>query len=75
MARLNAQFSPAFQRDVKRMKKKHIDDQPLAEVIDLIIENSPQALDKLRNRHNMHILAENGKEAQSVMFAMREIGF
>ena len=33
MARLDAQFSPAFQRDVKRLKKKHIDDQPLAEVI------------------------------------------
>ena len=56
MARLDAQFSPAFQRDVKRLKKKHIDDQPLAEVIDLIIENSPQALEKLRNRHNMHML-------------------
>lgn len=47
MSRLNAQFSPAFQRDVKRLKKKHIDNQPLAEVIDLIIENSPQALEKL----------------------------
>ena len=75
MARLNAQFSPAFQRDVKRLKKKHIDDQPLAEVIDLIIENSPQALEKLRNRHNMHMLGENGKEVQSVMSAMLGIGF
>ena len=63
MARLDAQFSPAFQRDVKRLKKKHIDDQPLAEVIDLIIENSPQALEKLRNRHNMHMLGGKWQES------------
>ncbi|WP_090847412.1 type II toxin-antitoxin system RelE/ParE family toxin [Parafannyhessea umbonata] len=56
MGRLKAQFSPAFARDVKRLRKKHVDDGPLAEVIDLIIENTPEALDELRRRHRMHDL-------------------
>ena len=57
MARLRAQFSPSFRRDLKRLDKKHIDDAPLAEVIDLIIENTPSLLDELRRRHRMHTLS------------------
>lgn len=57
MARLRAQFSPSFRRDLKRLDKKHIDDAPLAEVIDLIIENTPSSLDELRRRHRMHTLS------------------
>lgn len=56
MGRLRAQFSPTFKRDLKRLDKKHVDDAPLAEVIDLIIENSPEALAELRRRHRMHTL-------------------
>lgn len=41
MGRLKAQFSPSFSRDVKKLARKHVDTKPLAEVIDLIIENSP----------------------------------
>lgn len=56
MGRLKAQFAPTFKRDLKRLDKKHVDDAPLAEVIDLIIENTPTALEELRRRHRMHTL-------------------
>lgn len=39
MSRLVAQFTPSFRRDLKKLDKKHIDDEPLERVIDLIIEN------------------------------------
>ena len=54
MGRLEAQFTQAFKRDVKRLDKKHVDDAPLAEVIDLIIENSPESIETLKRRHRMH---------------------
>jgi mRNA interferase YafQ len=57
MSRLKAQFSPAFKRDIKRLDKKHINDAPLAQVIDLIVENTPESIDVLKQRHNMHDLA------------------
>ncbi|WP_173368168.1 type II toxin-antitoxin system YafQ family toxin [Parafannyhessea umbonata] len=57
MARLEAQFTPTFKRDLKRLDKRHVDDGPLEEVIDLIIENSPESLAELRRRHRMHSLA------------------
>lgn len=59
MGRLKAQFSPSFSRDVKKLAKKHVDAKPLAEVIDLIIENSPESIETLRRRHNMHMLSGN----------------
>ena len=59
MAKLQAQFSPSFQRDLKRLDKKHVDDAPLAEVIDLIIQNTPESLSELRRRHRMHTLSGN----------------
>ena len=59
MGRLQARFSPTFQRDLKRLEKRHVDDAPLAEAIDLIIENTPEALEELRRRHRMHTLSGN----------------
>lgn len=59
MGKLKAQFTPSFKRDLKRLDKKHIDDTPLVIVIDLIIENTPEALDELRRKHNMHTLTGN----------------
>ena len=44
MPRLDAQYTSAFVRDVKRLRKRHIDDAPLAEVIELIIENTPETI-------------------------------
>lgn len=59
MGRLEAQYSPAFVRDAKRLRKKHIDDTVLAGVIDLMVRNTPEALGQLRCRHRMHTLAGN----------------
>ena len=59
MGRLEAQYSPAFVRDAKRLRKKHIDDTVLAGVIDPIVRNTPEALERLRRRHRMHTLAGN----------------
>ena len=56
MPRLRAQFSPSFSRDLKRLARRHVDDAPLAEVIDLIIENTPESRETLRRRHDMHRL-------------------
>lgn len=56
MARLEAQFSPSFKRDLKRLDKKHISDTPLAEVIDLIIQNDAESTAELKRRHRMHTL-------------------
>lgn len=57
MGRLKAQFLTTFKRDIKRLDKKHIDDAPLTEVIDLIIENSPASITELKRRHRMHTLS------------------
>lgn len=56
MRALEAQFAPSFVRDVKRLAKKHIDDAPLAEVIDLIIANTKESREVLLQRHGMHRL-------------------
>lgn len=56
MARLQAQLSPAFIKDAKRLRKRHVDDEPLVEVIDLILENTDESLATLRRRHRMHTL-------------------
>ena len=56
MNQLVAQYSPTFERDLKRLAKKHYDAEKVAEVIDLIIENSEVSMATLKNRHNMHTL-------------------
>lgn len=53
---LTADYSSAFQRDIKRLKKKHIDMAPLRDVISLVLENTPEAHQVLRQRHRMHSL-------------------
>ena len=53
---LTAKFTSRFQRDVKKLKKKHVDLRPLEELIDLVIQNTPASLQELRRRHNMHDL-------------------
>lgn len=57
MGRLKTQFTNTFIRDARRLRKKHIDDTPLAEVIDLIVENTPKTLEELRRRRHMHTLS------------------
>ena len=53
---LRAEFTPQFQRDTKRLRKKHIALEPLKALINLVILNTPEALAELRQRHNMHDL-------------------
>ncbi|MBS6969600.1 MULTISPECIES: type II toxin-antitoxin system YafQ family toxin [Eggerthella] len=49
MALLKAEFTPAFKRDLKKLDKRHVDDAPLADVIDLIIESTTESFEKLHN--------------------------
>lgn len=56
MGRLRADFTPAFARDLKRLARRHVDDAPLAEVIELILDNSLESHARLRQRHRMHTL-------------------
>ena len=57
MARLTADFSSAFRRDLKRKARRRERDLPeLERVIDLVVENSPESLETLRTRHDMHAL-------------------
>lgn len=53
---LEAQFTPQFQRDVNRLKKKRVDLKPLMALTRLVIQNTPEALEELRRRHSMHDL-------------------
>ena len=53
---LEAQYTPQFQRDTKRLKKKHVDLAKLKTVVNLVIENSSESISELKRRHNMHEL-------------------
>lgn len=57
MARLTADYSVAFARDLKRKaRRRNWDLDTLNEVVELVLENTPSLLDVLRRRHNMHTL-------------------
>ena len=45
-----------FERDVKSLVKKHVDLEPLLQLVDLILEDTEGAKETLRQRHNMHSL-------------------
>lgn len=53
---LRVAYTARFQRDVKRLKKKQVDLDQLKNLIDLVAQNTPEALEELRRRHNMHEL-------------------
>ncbi len=53
---LEVDYTLRFQRDVKRLKKKHINLDPLIELVDLVIQNTPASLEELKRHHNMHDL-------------------
>ena len=62
MGRLTADFSSAFKRDVKKKaKRRGWDLEQLEHVIDLVVENSPESMEELRRRHNMHTLSRTWK--------------
>lgn len=53
---LRAEFTPQFQRDSRRLKAKHVDLAPLKSLVNLVLQNTPEALEELRRRHRMHDL-------------------
>lgn len=53
---LRVAYTAKFQQDAKRLKKKRCDLRPLEALIDLVAQNTPEALEELRRRHNMHDL-------------------
>lgn len=58
MARLTAEFSAAFSRDLKKKaRRRNWDLVELQRLIDLVLENTPESLEVLRRRHNMHGLS------------------
>ena len=61
MRYLEAFYTPAFRRDVKKLVKKHYDKQSLVEVIDLILEGTAEARKTLIQRHNLHTLSGSWK--------------
>ena len=56
---LKPKLAPSFKKDIKRLKKKKIDTQPLKDVIMLVLENSKSSTKELKRRHNMHKLKGN----------------
>ena len=49
---LRPNYTSRFKKDVKRLKKKHIDMIPLRNVMQLIIDDTPTAKSELKRRHN-----------------------
>jgi mRNA interferase YafQ len=58
MARLKADFSAKFTRDLKKKaKKRQWDLSQLENLIELILDNSSESTEILKQRHNMHTLS------------------
>ncbi len=53
---LRPEFTSKFERDVKRLQKKHVAVEPLKDVIRLVLVNDAASLGELRRRHRMHEL-------------------
>ena len=60
MGGLTAEFSAAFSRDLKKKaKRRKWDLGELEKLIDLVLENTPESMEVLKRRHNMHRLSGN----------------
>ncbi len=60
MSRLTAEFSTAFSRDLKKKaKRRKWDLEELQKLINLVLENTPESIEILKRRHNMHQLSGN----------------
>ena len=54
---LEPEYTPRFNKDIKRLRKKHVDTGPLRAVVRLILDNSAASIEELKRRHNMHTLS------------------
>lgn len=60
MTTLTAEFSAAFSRDLKKKaKRRNWNLTELQKLIDLVLQNTPESIDILKRRHNMHRLSGN----------------
>ena len=55
--------TPSFRKDVKKLKKKHVDFALLDGVVGLIQQNSKQSKRELKRRHQMHKLKGEWKDS------------
>lgn len=53
---LKPDYTAAFQRDIKKLKRRHVNMTPLKEVIRLVLEDTVQSKETLRRRHRAHML-------------------
>lgn len=53
---LRPEYTSQFERDVKRLKKKHVSLEALKEVMLLVLEDSKESQEELSRRHNAHVL-------------------
>ena len=53
---LEPEFTPAFTRDVKRMKRRHAKVVLLREVMDLVLDDTIDSRSELGRRHRAHRL-------------------
>ena len=57
MSRLTAEFSASFSRDLKKKaERRRWNLGELQKIIDLVLENTPELMEILKRRHNMHRL-------------------
>ncbi len=53
---LKAKFTKQFQRDVKRLERRHVNLAELSNVINLVLEDTAESKETLRRRHRAHRL-------------------
>lgn len=61
---LQPEYTSHFERDVKRLKRKHVDLTPLKEVVRLVLLDDEASIAELRRRHRMHELKGQWRGAQ-----------
>lgn len=53
---LRPNYTPRFKKDLKRLRRKHVELAPLRAVMELVVQDMPEALGELKRRHGMHTL-------------------
>lgn len=61
---LRAEFTSQFERDVKRLKRKHADLAQLKQVVRLVLADDEASTTELRRRHRMHELKGDWRGAR-----------